>query len=67
MVAAQRFQDRTGASDPEKQRLAKEVQDFKDEAEHVSFVSRLYLIWAECDRMMLSRSLLGRDGDMKRC
>jgi hypothetical protein len=36
MVAAQRFQDRTGASDPEKQRLAKEVQDFKDEAEHVS-------------------------------
>jgi hypothetical protein len=38
MVAAQRFQDRTGASDPEKQRLAKEVQDFKDEAEHVSLV-----------------------------
>ena len=39
MVAAQRFQDRSGASDPEKQRFAKEVQDFKDEAEHVSLVS----------------------------
>jgi len=44
MVAAKRFQDRTGASDPEKQRLAKEVQDFKDEAEHVSLVSQLFLI-----------------------
>lgn len=39
MVAAQRFQDRNGTSDPEKQRLAKEVQDFKDEAEHVSRLS----------------------------
>jgi hypothetical protein len=44
MVAAQRFQDRTGASDPEKQRLAKEVQEFKDEAEHVSDISPYLLI-----------------------
>ena len=36
MVAAHRFQDRNGTSDPEKQRLAKEVQDCKDEAELVS-------------------------------
>jgi hypothetical protein len=36
MVAAQRFQDRNGHSDPEKQQLAKEVQEFKDEAENVS-------------------------------
>ena len=43
MVAAKRFQDRTGVSDPEKQRLAKEVQDFKDEAEHVRLNSPLFL------------------------
>jgi len=36
MVAAQRFKDRNGTSDPEKERLAKEVQDCKDEAELVS-------------------------------
>jgi hypothetical protein len=36
MVAAHRFQDRNGNNDPEKQELAREVQEFKDEAEHVS-------------------------------
>jgi hypothetical protein len=35
MVAANRFKDRNGTADPEKERLAKEVQDCKDEAEHV--------------------------------
>jgi hypothetical protein len=36
MVAAQRFADKNGTSDPEKERLAKEVEECKNEAEQVS-------------------------------
>lgn len=38
MMAAHRFKDRFGGEDDaEKEKLAREVQDFKDEAERVSF------------------------------
>lgn len=36
MMAANRFEDRNGTHDPEQEKLAQEVQDFKDEAEKVS-------------------------------
>lgn len=39
MVAANRFKDRNGTHDPEQERLAKEVQDCKDEAEHVCYLA----------------------------
>lgn len=35
MMAANRFMDRNGTHDPEQEKLAKEVQDCKDEAEKV--------------------------------
>jgi hypothetical protein len=58
MVAAQRFKDRNGTSDPEKERLAKEVQDCKDEAELVSPYSlgvTVLLNWSDGNRTTRSR------------
>jgi hypothetical protein len=55
MVAAQRFKDRNGTSDPEKERLAKEVQDCKDEAEHVSQLMQSERAFADIVRTMRSR------------